>query len=119
MGPARAAPRAPPPADLDAGPRLADAFSAATLEKLSRAGPARPPARVRGRIVLSHGRADRLIPYTETLRLQELLPPAAKPAVTITGLFAHSVARRLDAPPGPRPRSRPFIRLLNDALSAV
>lgn len=43
------------------------------------------------RIVLAHGYEDRLIPYTETLRLQELLAASqAEVSVSITRLFAHS-----------------------------
>jgi pimeloyl-ACP methyl ester carboxylesterase len=40
--------------------------------------------------LLAHGRDDRLIPYTQTLRLQRALPPAVVKRCTITGLFAHS-----------------------------
>ena len=43
---------------------------------------------------LIHGRGDRLVPYTESLRLRELLPPALPAQVTITGLFAHSADHR-------------------------
>lgn len=43
---------------------------------------------------LVHGRRDHLIPFTETLRLQEALPPGGS-TVTITGLFAHSEGTRV------------------------
>ncbi|HEX6911905.1 MAG TPA: hypothetical protein VF142_15990, partial [Longimicrobium sp.] len=75
--------------------------------------------RVRGRVVLSHGREDRLIPFTETLRLRELLPPVARPSVTITGLFAHSSHAGWLHPVDRVREAGLFIRLLNDALSAV
>lgn len=39
---------------------------------------------------LLHGRNDRLIPYTESLRMGERLPERVASRVTITGLFAHS-----------------------------
>ena len=42
---------------------------------------------------LIHGRGDRLIPFTESLRLSDQLPAAARGALTITGLFNHSADR--------------------------
>ena len=39
---------------------------------------------------LIHGREDRLIPFTESLRLRSFFPPEAQVSVSITGLFAHS-----------------------------
>jgi len=41
-------------------------------------------------VELVHGRGDRLIPFTETLRLAAAFPPRAPLNVAITGLFAHS-----------------------------
>lgn len=46
--------------------------------------PSLPPIR------LVHGTHDHLIPFTETLRLAEGLPPKTDKSVTITDLFAHS-----------------------------
>jgi dienelactone hydrolase len=42
------------------------------------------------RTLLAHGRDDRLIPFTETLRLSRALPRASLAGCTITSLFAHS-----------------------------
>ena len=42
---------------------------------------------------LIHGRGDRLIPFTEGMRLMEGLPAAAKRKLTVTGLFSHSADR--------------------------
>lgn len=39
---------------------------------------------------LIHGRQDRLIPFTESLRLAELFPPGSDVRVLLTGLFSHS-----------------------------
>jgi len=39
---------------------------------------------------LIHGRQDRLIPFTETLRLAERFPPKSDVRVFLTGLFSHS-----------------------------
>jgi pimeloyl-ACP methyl ester carboxylesterase len=74
--------------------------------------------RIRARVVLSHGRADRLIPYTETLRLAAALPPSARATTNITGLFAHSTHAGLH----PLDRMREtfgFVQLLNRSLGAV
>ena len=45
-------------------------------------------------IHLFHGRADRLVPYTESLRFQKRLPETLDSGVTVTGLFAHSADNR-------------------------
>lgn len=39
---------------------------------------------------LIHGRHDRLIPFTETLRLAASFPPEARVSCRLTGLFGHS-----------------------------
>jgi len=39
---------------------------------------------------LIHGRGDRLIPFTECMRLHDSLPESARQGRTVTGLFAHS-----------------------------
>ena len=41
-------------------------------------------------ILLAHGRHDRLIPFTETIRLSRALPPQCVDSLTITALFEHS-----------------------------
>jgi pimeloyl-ACP methyl ester carboxylesterase len=114
---------APPAVTPSADPALAlalsDAFCAAALEKDPGLDPRARLPKVRGRVVLSHGRADRLIPFTETLRLQTLLPAAVRPSVTITGLFAHSSHAGWLHPLDRAREAGLFIRLLNDALAAV
>lgn len=107
------------PADMDAARPLADALAEAMMERFPGLDPQALLPAIRGRIILSHGRADRLIPYTETLRLQTLLPSAVTPSVTITGLFAHSAHAGWMHPLDRVRESAQFIRLLNDALSAV
>ena len=42
---------------------------------------------------LIHGRGDRLIPFTECLRLVEGLPDESLEGHTVTGLFSHSADR--------------------------
>ena len=45
---------------------------------------------IRVRTILAHGRDDRLVPFTETLRLAQALPPQFLTGTAITSLFAHS-----------------------------
>jgi pimeloyl-ACP methyl ester carboxylesterase len=47
-------------------------------------------ARIRVRTFLAHGRDDRLIPFTETLRAGRRISPDVLAGSAITGLFAHS-----------------------------
>jgi pimeloyl-ACP methyl ester carboxylesterase len=55
--------------------------------------PAPELARVTLPTRLVHGRGDRLIPFTEGLRLMDGLPAAARKGATVTGLFNHSADR--------------------------
>lgn len=68
------------------------------------------------RIVLAHGHDDRLIPFTETLRLKSELPRSANVSVSITRLFSHSrEAERLRVVDYPAEIGR-YFALLNQAL---
>jgi pimeloyl-ACP methyl ester carboxylesterase len=107
------------PADMDAARRLAGALGRAMLERFPALDPRPHLGAIQGRIILSHGRADRLIPWTESLRLQSMMPPAARVSTTITGLFAHSAHAGWMHPLDRVRETAQFIRLLNDALSAV
>lgn len=46
--------------------------------------------RISVRTILAHGRDDRLVPYTETVRLARALPRRVVAASSVTALFAHS-----------------------------
>ena len=107
------------PQDLDAARRLADAMGRAMLERYPDLDPGPVLGRLRSRIILSHGRADRLIPWTESLRLAEMMPPGADVHTTITGLFAHSAHAGWMHPLARARETAQFIRLLNTALAAV
>ena len=50
--------------------------------------------RMRVPIHLFHGRGDRLVPYTESLRFHQRLSASLDSHVTVTGLFAHSADHR-------------------------
>ena len=56
--------------------------------------PALELRRMRVPMHLFHGRGDRLVPYTESLRLNQGLPDGLAANVTVTGLFAHSANNR-------------------------
>ena len=66
--------------------------------------------RVGTRVLLAHGRDDRLVPFTETLRTARALPPERLAGTTITALFAHSggTNQRL----GPVGKAREGVRFL-------
>ncbi|MGM0670276.1 MAG: hypothetical protein ACQET1_11205 [Gemmatimonadota bacterium] len=69
------------------------------LDFRSRLGSMRVPVR------LIHGRQDRLVPFSQTVRLAENLPPGADARVFLTGMFGHSqpdAARALLAETGER-----------------
>lgn len=113
-----APPAARPPADLGAARDLAGDLAGAALaaEPLLDPAPYLHLPSLRGRVVLGHGRDDRLIPFTETLRLHSHLPPGADASVTITGLLAHSTgAKGLRALAYTREGLK-FFRLLGRAL---
>jgi pimeloyl-ACP methyl ester carboxylesterase len=71
---------------------------------------------LRKRLVLAHGRADHLVPFTETLRMRSLLPSDASVDSYITRLFAHSTeAGNLPAHLYPFELAR-YVQLLSRAL---
>ncbi len=66
-----------------------------------------------------HGRADTLIPFTESLRMAERLEGRARVSTTVTGLFAHS-GEHGGGGLGPRLRERvTFVRALGRLLRAI
>jgi hypothetical protein len=95
---------------------LADALLQAALAAHPQLDPRPVLPRLDRKVVLAHGHADLLIPFTETLRLQAHLPPATEPVVSITRLFAHSGgAERLRLHEYPLETFR-YIRLLGSAF---
>lgn len=107
-----------PPPDRDAVRSIADRFAATIPEREPHMDPRPRLPAVKARVVLSHGRADRLIPYTETLRLSAAMPAEARATTIITGLFAHSTHSVLHPLAWAR-ESLGFVRLLNRSLGAV
>jgi len=71
-----------------------DALLEVMVPAIRRVDPAMDPAarlaRVRLPVRLLHGHGDVLIPFSETLRMAELLDDATDVRVTVTRLFAHT-----------------------------
>lgn len=76
--------------DRDARRDLAARLVDAALRVEPSLDPAAALPELAARAILVHGRTDRLVPFTETLRLAEMLPPGALGASGITGLLSHS-----------------------------
>ncbi len=74
-----------------------------------------PPCPVR----LVHGRGDRLIPFTETLRMADTLPPDADVRATVTGLFSHSRQSDTHGSRGILGEGWRFVRALSGVLGLV
>jgi pimeloyl-ACP methyl ester carboxylesterase len=69
---------------------LAEALADAALRYDPDLDPAPRLPHLRVPVLLAHGRDDRLIPYPESFRLDQLLPRACRRGCIVTGLFAHS-----------------------------
>ncbi|HSJ13637.1 MAG TPA: hypothetical protein VK939_04425 [Longimicrobiales bacterium] len=89
MAPLTDAPRPDPMA----GARLAERLATAALAADPLLDPTASLPTLRVPVLLAHGRDDRLIPFTETLRLARALPDERLRGCTITSLFAHSGGR--------------------------
>ncbi len=85
---------------------LASAMAAAAIRRYPLLASTDGLASLSQPVVLLHGRADRLIPFTESLRLAANLPPACLRRVTITRLFGHTRAREARPPRAPMARVR-------------
>lgn len=70
-------------------------------------------------VFLAHGRDDRLIPWTEMLRLRRALPAESVRASGITSLFSHSFGERRFPTPGLVLEGVRFVRLLRAMLTLI
>ena len=76
-------------------------------------------ARVPVPVFLAHGRGDRLIPWTELVRLREALPAGVLRHAGITSLFSHSFGeKRLPTPRAAWEAIR-FVRLIHRMIHLV
>ncbi len=73
--------------------------------------------------ILLHGRMDTLVPFTETLRLAERLPPPVRRGVTVTRLLGHTKLREAGTPwRNPlalADEARRFVRTVRHMLEAL
>lgn len=79
-----------PRRDEPAARALAEQLADAALRCEPELDPGPRIEAVRVPVLLAHGRDDRLIPWPESLHLQQLLPRQRRRGCVITGLFAHS-----------------------------
>ena len=113
---------APPSGQLPSR-EFSDPLVRALAEAAREANPYAEPASFLDRIPLPvrlvHGREDRLIPFSETLRLAEAFPHRANIRVYLTGLFSHSQANATAGIGGRGREQLYFLRILSSILSLV
>lgn len=106
--------------DLAGAAALAQELCKAALSTDALLDPVPDLPRVRTPTFVAHGRDDRLIPFTESIRLSRRLPPSVLRAVTITSLFSHSGGTTPDLGPiGLAREGLRFVRLLHGILDLV
>jgi dienelactone hydrolase len=106
-----------PPEDVST--RLAPLLAQAARASAPQAEPRSFLHRIRVPVRLVHGTGDRLIPFSESLRLASSFPEGVDVRVYLTGLFSHSQA---DTAPGRGNRvgeQLHFLRILADLLNLV
>ncbi len=106
--------------DLDRAHEIAHGLAEAALraEPLLDPGPWLP--QLRTRTLVAHGRDDRLVPFTESIRLARELRPDVLERCTITGLFAHSGGTGKGLGPwGLSTEGTRFIGLLNSIIGLI
>jgi pimeloyl-ACP methyl ester carboxylesterase len=75
--------------------------------------------RVRVPTHLFHGRGDRLMPFTESMRLRQRLPTAAVPRLTVTRLFGHSADQTPHSPVDRVREKATFLAALRGVINTV
>jgi len=74
---------------------------------------------VSGPVHLLHGRHDRLIPFSEMLRLAEALPRGSVARCTVTRLFGHSARHALPGWGESAREAVEFVKALSGLLTLV
>lgn len=114
------APLSGAPRDRTAGEAMAGRLADAAVARDPLLDPAPALPHVRTPTLLAHGAGDRLIPFTETVRLSRRLPAEVVTRVGITSLFAHSGGDSQLMGPIRRGREMAgFVGLLNAILDLV
>jgi pimeloyl-ACP methyl ester carboxylesterase len=103
-----------PPAELSQ--ELVPALAQAARTAVPHSEPLTFLDRITTPVRLVHGRGDRLIPFSESLRLAEAFSDQADVRAHLTGLFAHS--KEDDGAVGIEDRLN-FLRILSDLLAMV
>ncbi|MFO7893271.1 MAG: hypothetical protein R6U63_06045 [Longimicrobiales bacterium] len=98
---------------------LADRLAQAALEQDPVLDPAPYLARVPVPVFLAHGRDDRLMPWTELIRLRRALPAARIRHAVVTGLFAHSFRERRLPTPSMVMEAARFVRAIHRMVHLV
>jgi dienelactone hydrolase len=99
---------------------LAEALAATALRVEPQMDPRPHLPEIRVPVLFAHGRDDRLIPFSETVRLSRAVPADRVRAVTITSLFQHSGGTQSGLGPlGLAREAARFLLLLNRVLRLV
>jgi pimeloyl-ACP methyl ester carboxylesterase len=98
---------------------LAPALAKAALATSPLLDPPRHMKDVRVPVRLIHGRGDRLIPFTETLRLAESFHEETPKRVYLTGLFSHSQRDEGNALFGEIGEMSRFLHMMSDILGLL
>jgi pimeloyl-ACP methyl ester carboxylesterase len=117
-----AAPSQRPVPDIEGGRALADAMAEAALRCEPELDPSGRLAGIEAPVVLLHGHADRLVPFSETLRLARYVPVQSLRRVTVTKLLGHtrrSEAAGIRDPSALGREAAGFVGFVNAMLKAV
>lgn len=98
---------------------LARRLSTAALEHEPVLDPRPHLGRIPVPVFLAHGRDDRLLPWTELIRLQRAIPDARIRAAEVTGLFSHSFGERRVPSPSVALEALRFVRLIRRMLRLI
>ena len=113
------APKASEDPDPEAGVALAEELIAAALRVAPSMEPLEALGSVRRPVHILHGRQDRLIPFTESLRLEAALPTSTWSKTTVTDLFGHSAQNPFPSLPTAVREIPIFVRALSAAIGLV
>jgi pimeloyl-ACP methyl ester carboxylesterase len=113
------APAGVPPKGGDEAERMAIDLTTACRRAEPLLDPTPELCRMRVPMHLFHGRGDRLVPFTESLRFKEGLPGGLTSRVTVTDLFAHSADTKPSALPDRVREVAIFFRAMQRVLAAL
>lgn len=106
--------------DLDAARDIAGRIAATVVARDPLMDPSRYLPGIRIPALIAHGRDDRLIPYTESIRIARAIPPKLLLASSITSLFSHSGGTDSGLGPlGIAREGRRFAGVLNRILTTL